>query len=101
MSGDFDPFIVAEVGDLVRHHRRAKGFTTRGFCKAVGIRPSTLWNIEIGKTGPSLTMLYRIARTLGVRPHELLPEFGQTDMRRERAMRQLETNDQHGAVTGA
>ncbi len=97
MSGDFDPFLAAEVGALVMAARKARGIPIRRLCRTIGIQQSTLWNIETGRTGASLAMLYRIALALEVRPHDLLPEHGQTESRRAEAMSMRQANAQRGA----
>jgi transcriptional regulator with XRE-family HTH domain len=53
------------VGERIRDRRKALGIEVEDLAKAVGLRPTTLYDLEIGRS-KSTTKLHHIARELGV-----------------------------------
>ncbi len=53
-------------GATVKRLRRQRGWTQEELAKRVGVAPNTIARIETGNRRPSLTLLERLARDLGV-----------------------------------
>ena len=62
----------ARFGEVVRKLRAKKGFSQESFAEEVDIHRTYIGGIERGERNPTLTMIYRIARALQVRPSKLL-----------------------------
>lgn len=66
-----DPFCQL-VGSRIRALRLRKGFSLRAFGTTIQTNPWHLMAIEHGRTAPTVAILSRIARGLGVRSTDLL-----------------------------
>ncbi|MER7050036.1 helix-turn-helix transcriptional regulator [Streptomyces jumonjinensis] len=62
------------VGDRIRDARRAAGLTQWRLGEMVGADHKTIHRIEYGTSDPSLRLLFRIARAVGVPLSELVRE---------------------------
>jgi len=54
------------LGEFVRNHRKEEGLTLEKLAKFVGTSKSHIFEIEKGKTMPSLVIAARIAQALDV-----------------------------------
>lgn len=64
---------LAEVfGMIVRSHREKVGLTQSNVAYHVDVSPGYMSQIEQGKTNITLPILWKIARTLKVKPSELI-----------------------------
>jgi transcriptional regulator with XRE-family HTH domain len=54
------------LGEFVRNHRKEEGLTLEKLAKLVGTSKSHIFEIEKGKTMPSLVIAARIAQALDV-----------------------------------
>lgn len=66
-----------EVGNRIRFLREANQYTRDGFAEKIDISSKFLYEIETGKKGFSVEILYRISRVLSVSTDYLL--FGAKD----------------------
>jgi len=62
----------AEFGLRVRKLREDRGYSQESFAERVEIHRTYVGGIERGERNPTLTMIYRIARALKVKPARLL-----------------------------
>ncbi len=69
------------VGRLIHAIRLRRGLSQSVVCRRAGIDPSYLSRIEHGKINPTVALVLRISRGLGVSPSELLGT--QPDRRRD------------------
>jgi transcriptional regulator with XRE-family HTH domain len=69
------------VGDGVRRHRQALGWTQVQLAEAAGLSPNYVARLERGELGPSFFVAYQLSRTLGV-PVGDLAEIPQRTTRR-------------------
>jgi ribosome-binding protein aMBF1 (putative translation factor) len=60
------------VGGNVRQHRRAQSLSLKMLAKASGVSRSMLSQIECGQSVPTILVLWKIARALGVDMSELV-----------------------------
>jgi transcriptional regulator with XRE-family HTH domain len=60
------------LGPLIRKSRESLDMTQRELADAIGVKASHIAYIETGQRRPSLSLLRRIADTLGLNPRELL-----------------------------
>lgn len=63
---------LKQVGKNILEARSTRGLTQFELSKISGVGRSTITNVETGKQGVPLTILYKIAKSLGLEPHELL-----------------------------
>jgi transcriptional regulator with XRE-family HTH domain len=68
------PSAEVRIGERLRFYRQAKGKTQAVVAGLAGISESYLSQIERGRKTPTLTLLHRFAKILGVRVSELLGE---------------------------
>ena len=68
-------FVRTSFGRILTEHRLAAGYAQRHFSRLVGISNSHLRKLESGETSPTLTTLYKIARTLDVEAGTLIVEL--------------------------
>ena len=61
-----------EFGRTVRSLRERKGVSQETFADEVGIHRTYIGGIERGERNPTLTMIYKIATALNVRPKRLV-----------------------------
>ena len=66
MSTRHESIARVEVGRRIRTAREAQGLSLRRFALMVGISYPYLSNVENGKQAPTVDMLERIARGLGM-----------------------------------
>jgi len=64
--------IVSEFGTVLRTYRIAKNMTQEQLSEKLDIVRSYICTLENGKRQPSLTMIFRLASALGIRPGELM-----------------------------
>lgn len=67
-------------GGVLRSARDAKNMTQENLATAIGLSRTAITNIEAGKQGTTIEILYRIAKVLGVEPGDLLPSMGPPDI---------------------
>jgi len=65
---------MAEVGQLIRRLREAKGWNQAELAVYAGIGPSGVSQIETGKRNPSVATLQKIAEALSVEISDLFPK---------------------------
>ena len=63
---------MRDLGERVKVQRLARGMTKSLAAKRIGIRRSTLFNIENGKNEPNLRSFRLIARWLGLYDEDVL-----------------------------
>lgn len=73
---------AAVVGESVRRHRQAIGYTQVQLAEAAGLSPNYVARLERGELGPSFFVAYLLARTLGVAVGDLFDAPQQTTARR-------------------
>lgn len=61
-------------GKMVRLHRSKAGYSQEGLAERANIHRTYIGGIERGERNPTLTMIYRLAVALSVRPSQLLEE---------------------------
>ena len=64
--------IVGEFGTVLRAYRLERGMTQEQLSEHLDIVRSYICTLESGKRQPSLTMIFRLAAALGVKPGELV-----------------------------
>lgn len=64
--------MTVELGSRIRTARMAKGMSLRATAAAASISPSLLSQVETGKVQPSVSTLYSIVNTLGLRVDDVL-----------------------------
>ena len=64
--------VVQLLGVNVRHHRKLKGLTQEELALEAGMERSYVSDLERGTRNPSVSALGRLAKALGIQPHELL-----------------------------
>jgi transcriptional regulator with XRE-family HTH domain len=71
------------LGKAVRRHRTGLGISQEGLADRANIHRTYIGGIERGERNPTLTMIHRLARALGVTPTTLLelaePQVGQEE----------------------
>ncbi|HVN75227.1 MAG TPA: helix-turn-helix transcriptional regulator [Thermoanaerobaculaceae bacterium] len=72
MAGRQDVFYV-ELGKRIKHVRQQKGLTQQALADAIMLTRTSITNIECGRQPVMTHHLVRIANTLGVEVHTLLP----------------------------
>jgi transcriptional regulator with XRE-family HTH domain len=69
--GDEKTF-AAIVGEGVRRHRQALGWTQVQLAEGAGLSPNYVARLERGELGPSFFVAHQLARTLRIHVGELL-----------------------------
>jgi len=64
--------VMIPLADILRDLRKEKGLTQRKLAERVWVDPSTIALYEMGDRSPSLEVLVRLARVLGVTTDYLL-----------------------------
>jgi ribosome-binding protein aMBF1 (putative translation factor) len=64
----------AVVGRLVHRHRLALGISQEEFADRTGLDRTYVSGIERGVRNPTLLVLWRLAETLQVKPHQLIED---------------------------
>lgn len=65
--------LARAIGEAVRTRREAAGTSMRALAQSAGISQPFLSNVERGKAMPSMVTIYRLARSLGTVPGDLMP----------------------------
>lgn len=65
--------LTDRIGERVRNLREKAGLSGNAFAKLAGVSQPYLWEIENGKTEPSITSLEKISRALGISLKALIP----------------------------
>jgi transcriptional regulator with XRE-family HTH domain len=73
---------AAVVGDAVRRHRQAMGWTQVQLAEAAGLSPNYVARLERGELGPSLFVANQLSRTLGIGVADLCDTPQRTTRRR-------------------
>jgi transcriptional regulator with XRE-family HTH domain/quercetin dioxygenase-like cupin family protein len=76
---------LRDVGARLRRDREARGVGVRELARRIGVSPSLISAIELGKANPSIGTLYQIVDELGLSVDELMLETGATPAAGERA----------------
>jgi len=58
------------VGSNIQFYRVAKGLTQEGLAELVGISPTAMSSVELGKNQPKIATLLKLANSLDVDPNE-------------------------------
>ena len=77
------PFL-RKVGARVKGLREQRGWSQERLAEVAGITLNYVGNLERGEQGPSLHILVRLARALGIDVPTLLAEFGHETIRKLR-----------------
>ncbi len=64
--------LARDLGDRIRKLRKAKGLTQEGLAELSDLHRTYVGGLERGERNPSLFILFRLARALGVTVGELL-----------------------------
>lgn len=80
-STDPKAFAVV-VGEGVRRHRQAAGWTQVQLAEAAGLSPNYVARLERGELGASLFVAYQLSRTLGISVRDLVEPTLRTTRRR-------------------
>lgn len=70
--------LLVRFGRAVRRLRESTRLSQERFANAIGIHRSYMWSIERGRANPSLDVIARIARGLGI-PISTLFEAAERD----------------------
>lgn len=58
---------------LLRHWRQRKGYSVRGLAKAAGVGYVSIVRIETGRMSPTVAMLEKLAKALGISVRDFFP----------------------------
>ncbi len=58
-------------GTIVRHFREAAGLSQEEFAARAGIHRTYIGGIERGERNPTLLMIHRLSKALGIKPGRL------------------------------
>lgn len=72
---DEDKLAKTFMPAVLRRHRDAAGLSQQELADRVGISKSYVSSLELGYRAPNLNLLVKIARSLEVRPGELIDEM--------------------------
>src|ERR1035441_8699135 len=73
-GGSMDPLPEVRIGERLRFYRQAKGKTQAVVAGLAGVTEDYLSQIERGLKTPTIALLHRFSKVLGVRISELLGE---------------------------
>jgi transcriptional regulator with XRE-family HTH domain len=73
---------AAAVGEAVRRHRQALGWTQVQLAEASGLSPNYVARLERGELGPSLYVAHQLSRTLNIAVDDLFETPQRTTRRR-------------------
>ena len=68
---DLPEQLQAGIGDRIRTARTAQGVSARAFARSLGVSPSLISQIELGKALPSVGTLFAIVTKLGISLDEI------------------------------
>ena len=71
--------LLPGIGDRLRQARVEKGVSARAFARSLGVSPSLISQIELGKAVPSVGTLYAIVSKLGISLDELFFDVGKAN----------------------
>ncbi len=74
MAEDGYDELYGEIGRRIRRARESSDTSQEALADNVKLSRTSVVNIEKGRQRPPIHTLYSIARVLGVKPHDLLPE---------------------------
>lgn len=63
---------VTTIGELIRHHRKAKGLTQKKLSESAGVAEVTIIYYESGKFKPKPQQLKKLSDALGVPVDEFM-----------------------------
>lgn len=63
--------ILINLGKQLKDIRKSKNLTQEELANKVGIHPTYVGKLELGKCNPSTKMLFKISRALGVKLYDL------------------------------
>lgn len=63
------------VAHNVRKYRQAKDISMETLADLIGIEYSVIARLELKKSNPSVSVIYAIAKALGIKPSKLLEEI--------------------------
>lgn len=66
--------IRLQMGRLIKKYRESSSLKTGELAAMIPVTNSTLRDYERGRCSPSILMLFRLAKSLDVSVHQLLPE---------------------------
>ena len=69
--------LYEDLGDRIKVRRKAGDLSQAQLAERVELTRTSISNIESGRQHVPLDVLYRVARALNCRPHELLPDPGE------------------------
>ena len=58
--------VLEKLGLNIKKYRLAQGFTQETLAEKIGIHPRYVGKLEGGKKNPSVKMLFKITRALGI-----------------------------------
>ena len=58
--------VLEKLGLNIKKYRLAQGFTQETLAEKIGIHPTYVGKLEGGKNNPSVKMLFKITRALGI-----------------------------------
>jgi transcriptional regulator with XRE-family HTH domain len=71
--------IEGNLGTTIKNARQSLKFSIRELARRSEISPTAVWKIERGQMSPSVGILYRIARGLGIKLTELIESIFEGD----------------------
>lgn len=63
--------ILEKLGKRLKHLRLERNLTQEMLAEKVGIHPTYVGKLESGKNNPSMLLVYKISRVLGIELDEL------------------------------
>jgi len=72
---DFNSSLNKLLGERIKKSRLDLGMNQIELANAVGLGRTTITNIEVGRHQVPLSVLYKIARTLNIEIHSILPTY--------------------------
>lgn len=72
LKTDILPGLTRTIGSAVREARQSLNISIRELARRSGLSATTIWKIEQGMMSPSIVVVTRIARGLGIKLTELL-----------------------------
>ena len=74
-----DSALYRQLGQLVKERREALRLSQQDLSATIGVSRAWVANMETGRQRVSVHYLYRIAETLKMEVHELLPKLGRSE----------------------
>lgn len=98
-EGDAPSEVNAVVGDNLRRLRTRNGLTLERLSKASGVSRAMLGQIELGRSSPTINILWKIAKTLDVPLSVFVSQFQEGDITILRAYRSKWLSSPNGRVS--